>query len=264
MSLLSTPLPNGRSMPLTSLFPDLLSQPVGGYIENIFRGLNATTWTKLNINCDGYFNMWNLIRFVFTFEEQCYVLLSITLKIAVFRHFGTDPDPRSIPLTNGSGCWSCPFRQWPSKWPKFFCLLLLEGTVHLHHSSQTKSRKEVKKQFSYNLCLIMGGFGSGSVPLTNGSKSRSPKTLRIHRLRIRNTAEQNDTVEVPNSQINIWLASCSVPACDTGGRGSIPGRNMSLGVRDGAEAESLKGSPRMREGLIFRKISVPLLIQIYR
>jgi hypothetical protein len=30
-------------------------------------------------------------------------------------------------------------------------------TVHLHHSSQTKSLKVVKKQFSYYLCFIMEG-----------------------------------------------------------------------------------------------------------
>jgi hypothetical protein len=29
---------------LTSLFPDLLPQPVGGFINNIFRELNATTY----------------------------------------------------------------------------------------------------------------------------------------------------------------------------------------------------------------------------
>ncbi len=35
-----------------SLFPDLLPQPIGGFVNNIFRRLNDTTWTKLNINYD--------------------------------------------------------------------------------------------------------------------------------------------------------------------------------------------------------------------
>jgi hypothetical protein len=30
--------------------------------------------------------------------------------------------------------------------PKFFCLLLIEGTVHLHKFSKIKSHKEVTKQ----------------------------------------------------------------------------------------------------------------------
>ncbi len=31
-------------------------------------------------------------------------------------NFGTDPDPRTIPLTNESGSGSCCFLQWPSRW----------------------------------------------------------------------------------------------------------------------------------------------------
>ncbi len=30
----------------TSLFPDLLPQPIGGFINNIFRGFNATTYVR--------------------------------------------------------------------------------------------------------------------------------------------------------------------------------------------------------------------------
>jgi hypothetical protein len=55
---------------------------------------------------------------------------------------------------------------------KFFCLLLYELKVHLHHFSKIKSHKEVKKQLRINVfllffCLMIEG--SGSISLTNGS-----------------------------------------------------------------------------------------------
>jgi hypothetical protein len=37
----------------TSLFPNLLPQPIGGFINNIFRGLTVTTKTKLILKVDG-------------------------------------------------------------------------------------------------------------------------------------------------------------------------------------------------------------------
>jgi hypothetical protein len=42
--------------------------------------------------------------------------------------------------------------------------------VHLHHFSKIKSQKESQNRrnqgFSYYFCMMMGGSGSGSIPLT--------------------------------------------------------------------------------------------------
>jgi len=46
------------------------------------------------------------------------------------RHIGTNPDPRILTLTSGSG--SCSFRQWPSRCQqniRFFSLIFLLITV---------------------------------------------------------------------------------------------------------------------------------------
>jgi hypothetical protein len=65
--------------------------------------------------------------------------------------------------------------------------------VHLHHFSKVKSQNEVTKRwkssFSY-FCLMIEGFGPGSIPLTIGSGYRRPKNIRIRRIRIRNTELQ--------------------------------------------------------------------------
>ncbi len=69
----------------------------------------------------------------------------------------------------------------------FFCLLPYFMKVYLHHSSKIISHKEVTKSrikgFSYYFSLIMEGSGIHTVPLTNGSGSGMPKTLRIIRIR---------------------------------------------------------------------------------
>jgi hypothetical protein len=54
---------------------------------------------------------------------------------------------------------------------KFFADYFLK--LHLHHFSKIKSRKEVNKQ----LCLMIEGSGSGSVPRTNRSGSGRPMGL---------------------------------------------------------------------------------------
>jgi hypothetical protein len=57
--------------------------------------------------------------------------------------------------------------------------------VLLHNFSKIKSKKEVTKQyksrFSFYFCLMRegSGSGSGSIPLTNGSGSRTPKNMWI-------------------------------------------------------------------------------------
>ncbi len=58
----------------------------------------------------------------------------------------------------------------------FFCFLLYEGTLHLHHSSKIKKLQNSRNQgFSSYFCWVMKWFVS--VYLTNGSGR--PKNLRI-------------------------------------------------------------------------------------
>jgi hypothetical protein len=87
-----------------------------------------------------------------------------------------------MPLTYGSGLGSgsCYFHHWPSrrqqntnKKKTFLAYYLLK--VHLHHFSKIKSQKEVTTGFSYYFCFMIEG--SGSIPLTNGSRSRRPKKM---------------------------------------------------------------------------------------
>ncbi len=86
-------------------------------------------------------------------------------------HFGTDTDPNPWIYTSDYRIRILLFRQWPSK--RFFvyyprCFL----RVHLHHSSQIKSQKEVTKQWKsrFSLLFLFVIEGSGSVSLTTGSR----------------------------------------------------------------------------------------------
>jgi hypothetical protein len=61
-------------------------------------------------------------------------------------HFGTVWILRSVPLTNRPGSGSCFFRQWPSRCQQkniIFFKAFYFLKIHLHHSSQIKSLKEV-------------------------------------------------------------------------------------------------------------------------
>jgi hypothetical protein len=107
-----------------------------------------------------------------------------------------DPDPRSMPLTNGSG--SCDFSHWPSR--HFL-------KIHSHHFSKTKSPKKSqnsrKQGFSYYFCLMIEGSGSGSMPLTDGSGygSGRPKNIWIQ---IRNTTRASSLSKIaalPSSRL---------------------------------------------------------------
>jgi hypothetical protein len=69
----------------------------------------------------------------------------------------------SMPLSNGSGFVSgiLLFSSLTFKMPpkinlkkSFFCLLLFEGTVHLHHFSKIRSKKEVTKQQESMIFLL--------------------------------------------------------------------------------------------------------------
>ncbi len=90
----------------------------------------------------------------------------------------------SVPVTNRSG--SCYFRQWQDgnnkKNSNFFCFLLFEATltsVFKEKSRHKESQNRRNQGFSYYFCLVIEGFGSGSVYRANGSGSGRPKNIRI-------------------------------------------------------------------------------------
>jgi hypothetical protein len=102
----------------------------------------------------------------------------------------------SMPLTNGSGSFY--FHHWPSRCQQktnFFFKVFLYSTFW-RYFYVIFQRKKVKKKlqncrnqgFSYCFCLMIEGFGSGSIPLTSGSGSLWPKNMWIRWIRIRNTA----------------------------------------------------------------------------
>ncbi len=129
----------------------------------------------------------------------------------------------SRPLTNGSGSGSCYFRHWPSRSQQktnlkkklfWFRILLFSSLIfkkptknefkksysgyyflkaHLHHFSKVQSKRCHKssrnQSFSYYFSFVIerSGAGSGSIPLTNesGSRSRRPKNIRFWKIRIR-------------------------------------------------------------------------------
>ncbi len=74
-----------------------------------------------------------------------------------------------------------------------FDLLLIALKVLLHHFSKIKNHKKLQNRtgrnqgFSYYFCLMTEG--SGSIPLTNGSRTGRPKNIWILRIRIPDTAE---------------------------------------------------------------------------
>jgi hypothetical protein len=67
--------------------------------------------------------------------------------------------------------------------------LLFEGTFFKYKKVKKKPQNSRNQGFSYFFCMMIEVFRSGSIPLTNGSVSRSmtPKNIRIRRIRIRNT-----------------------------------------------------------------------------
>ncbi len=96
----------------------------------------------------------------------------------------------SMPLTNGFGFESGSgyFRHWPSRRQQqtniYFCLLLSEGTF----TSFIKDKKSKRGHKTVEIKIFLTIFAwSGSIPLTNGSGSRSSRhnNIRIRRIRIR-------------------------------------------------------------------------------
>ncbi len=109
----------------------------------------------------------------------------------------------AMPLTNWSG--SCYFRHWPSRRQQKTNLRKSASwllKVHLYHFSK-KSQNSRNQGFSCYFCLMKGGSGSGSIPLTNGSGfgSRRPKNKRIQRILIR------DRIRIRNPGLSIHTAS---------------------------------------------------------
>ncbi len=95
----------------------------------------------------------------------------------------------SMPPSNGSGpdpAISVIGLQDANKF-KFFCLFLFEGTFTLFFKKKVKKKSQNSRNqgFACYFCLMIEG--SGSVPLSKGSGSRRPKSIRIRWFRIRNT-----------------------------------------------------------------------------
>ncbi len=87
----------------------------------------------------------------------------------------------------------------------FFCLLLFEATFTSFFIDK-KLKVSGNQGFCYYVCMMIegSGAGSGSVPLTNGS--RWPKNIWIRRIQIRNTVSSHRlnparcSVAVPRAQ----------------------------------------------------------------
>jgi hypothetical protein len=64
--------------------------------------------------------------------------------------------------------------------------------MYIYIIFQRKNLKESQNSrnqgFSYYFCMMIEGFGAGSIPLTSGSGSGRPKNMWIRWIRIRNTA----------------------------------------------------------------------------
>ncbi len=80
----------------------------------------------------------------------------------------------SIPLTSGSGSGS---RRPKNKWIRWIRIWI----------RNTGSHKTVWLKVFYYFCLLIEGYGSGSITLANGSGSGRPKNMSIRWIRIRNT-----------------------------------------------------------------------------
>jgi hypothetical protein len=101
-----------------------------------------------------------------------------TLDYSVVYHwyFGMDPDP----LTNwsGSGSRFCYFRPWPTiRQQKTIFSAYFFLKVHLHNFSNKKSQNSRNQGFFSLFCLMIEV--SGSVPLTNGSRSGSRRPTNM-------------------------------------------------------------------------------------
>ncbi len=86
---------------------------------------------------------------------------------------------------------------------KFLCLLLFK--IHLHHFSKIEevTKRQKSRFFSYYFFLKIEGSGSGSIPLTNGSGSRRPKTYGSDRSESSKLLDSNQSYR-PKSCISIW------------------------------------------------------------
>ncbi len=111
------------------------------------------------------------------------------------RHGSADPDPD--PHQNvmyPEHCFS---------WRYFYIIFPREKV-------KKKLQNSINQGFPYYFCLMIegSGYGTGSIPLTNGSGSRRPKNTWI-RIRIRNTAFQQFHEFITSVPDPHWLQSGS-------------------------------------------------------
>jgi|688.fasta_scaffold537595_1 hypothetical protein len=89
--------------------------------------------------------------------------------------------------SSGFGSESCYFCQWPSRWQlkiilfplSFFLLNTFWSYIYIifqSHKELNKSQNSWNQGFSYYFCVMIEGFGAGSVPRINRSGSKRPKT----------------------------------------------------------------------------------------
>ncbi len=123
--------------------------------------------------------------------REIFFLCSKIFSVADPWHFGVDPDPE----IHASRLMDPDLDADPA----FFIIHLqdankvfLQITFFKVHFSKIKSKKKSQHSrnqgFSYYFCLMIEGYGAGSIPLTNGSGSgsRRPKNMWIRtRIRIR-------------------------------------------------------------------------------
>ncbi len=129
------------------------------------------------------------------------ILLCIRIRILIRGSM-----PWLIDLDAGSRSFY--FRHWPSSCPqktnfkKSYQLIAFWRYIYIifqRKKVQKKSQNSRNQGFSYYVCLLIEGSGSGSIPLTNGSGSGRPKNMWIQWIRIRiwNWFEQLSVAQVP-------------------------------------------------------------------
>ncbi len=119
-------------------------------------------------------------------------------------------------FTNGSG--SCGFHHWPSrrkqknkkKTKRVFLHTTFWRYIYIIFKDKKSKRSHKtrwKKGFSYYFCLMIKGSGVGSgsrsIPLTDGSGSRSRRPKNMW-LRIRNTGKISDSLWLSHNLIFSW------------------------------------------------------------
>ncbi len=169
------------------------------------------------------------------------------------RHFGTDPNPRIRTSDLGYGSDPDPAPDpalfvtvvtFKIPTEKFFLLIIFDGTVHLHYASKIKSHK-VKKSpnsrnqgFSYCICLMMEGSGSGKAKNTayfgHSSISTADFVVSEEPSTCTTAVETEHEEEIKEEEIaqpegeGTAAVSCGSPAKTIGGTTSIKGQTSGV------------------------------------